>query len=94
MNKMNRINSHFIRQKNVPEEGCKGEPGIVRPAVSGLQTNNCSPQLATGGPPGVIQRSRSRGTGRRNGEINKAAAESGVPGFYFTIFMYFMVKLY
>ena len=23
---MDRINSHFIRQKNVPEEGCKGEP--------------------------------------------------------------------
>ena len=36
--------------------------------------------------------SRSLGIGRRNGEINKAAAESGVPGFYFTIFMFFMVK--
>ena len=26
------------------------------------------------------------------GEMHKAAAESGVPRFYFTIFMYFMVK--
>ena len=52
-----------------------------------LQTNNCFPQFAADGPPGVIQRSRSRGIGRRNGEINKAAAESGVPGFYFTIFI-------
>ena len=39
----------------------------------------------------MIQR---RGVGRRNGEINNAAAESGVPRFYFTLFMFFMVKLY
>jgi len=30
MNKMDRIDSHFIRQKKVQEEGCKGEPGTVR----------------------------------------------------------------
>ena len=43
------------------------------------------PLLATGGAPGVIQRSRSCGIGRRNGEIHKAATESGVPGFCFTL---------
>ena len=47
------------------------------------------PLLATGGSPGVIQR---RGVGRRNGEIKNAATESGVPGFSFTPFMFFMVK--
>ena len=46
------------------------------------------PLLAPGGAPGVIQR---RGVGRRNGEMHKAAAESGVPGFCFTPFMFFMV---
>ena len=56
---------HFICQLKVQEEGCKGEPGTVRPAVTGLQTKNCFPLLATGGPPGVIQRSRSRGIGRQ-----------------------------
>ena len=62
---------HFIRQMKVQEEGCKGETGTVRPATAGLQTNNCFQLLATGGSPGVIQRSRSRGIGRRNGEIPK-----------------------
>ena len=51
------------------------------------------PLLATGGPPGLIQRSRNCGIGRRNGEIHKAATESGVPGFCFTPVMFFMVKL-
>jgi len=41
--------------------------------------------LATGGSPGVIQR---RGFSRRNGEINNAATESGVPRFFFTSFMF------
>jgi len=80
-----------IRQIKVPEEGCKGETGTVRPATAGLQTNNCFQLLATGGSPGVIQR---RGVGRRNGEMHKAAAESGVPGLSFTPFMFFMVRLY
>ena len=40
------------------------------------------PLLATGGPPGVTQ---LRGVGRRNGEINNAATESGVPGISFTL---------
>ena len=46
---------HFSRQIEVPEEGCKGT----------LQTKNCFSQHATGGPPGVIQRSRSRGISRQ-----------------------------
>ena len=62
---------HFSRQIKVPEEGREGETGTVRPAVAGLQTNNCFQLLATGGSPGVIQRSRSRGIGRRNGEMPK-----------------------
>ena len=41
--------------------------------------------LATGGPPGVIQR---RGVGRRNGEINKAGQATGAPGFIFINFMF------
>ena len=51
------------------------------PELSGfpLQTKICFPQLAAGCQPGEIQR---RGVGRRNGEINNAATESGVPGFY------------
>ena len=59
---------HFIRQMKVQEEGCKGETGTVRPATAGLQTNNCFQLLATGGSPGVIQRSRACGIGcqRRN----------------------------
>jgi len=59
---------HFIRKIKVQEEGREGEPGTVRPATAGLQTNNCFQLLATGGSPGVIQRSRSRGIGRRNGK--------------------------
>jgi hypothetical protein len=46
----------------------------------GTANKKLFPLLATGGPPGVIQR---RGGGRRNGEINKAATESGVPGICF-----------
>ncbi|MEI8248481.1 MAG: hypothetical protein WCI51_21805, partial [Lentisphaerota bacterium] len=41
--------------------------------------------------PGVIQR---RGVGRRNGEIKNVATESGAPRFTFTLFMFFMVRLY
>ena len=52
------------------------------------QTNNCFPLLATGGPPGVIQR---RGVGRRNGENPKAGQTTGAPMFYF---MRFMVIVY
>jgi len=62
---------HFIRRIKVPEEGREGEPGTVRPATAGLQTKYCFQLLATGGSPGVIQRSRSRGIGRRNGEMPK-----------------------
>ena len=53
---------HFIRQIKVREEGREGEPGTVRPAVTGLQTKHCFSQFATGGSPGVIQR---RGVGRQ-----------------------------
>ena len=61
------------------------------PELSGfpMQTNNCFPLLATGGPPGVIQR---RGVGRRNGEINNAGQATGAPGVNFITFMFFMVK--
>jgi len=43
------------------------------PRARDLKTNNCFPLLATGGPPGVIQR---RGVGRRKGEMHK----DGPPG--------------
>ena len=65
----------------VPEEVCKGETGTVRPAIAGRQTNNCFPLLATGGPPGVIQRSRSRGIDRQRRNPLKPVRRPALPGF-------------
>ena len=59
------------------------------PQARDLQTNTCFPLLATGGPPGAIQR---RGVGRRNGEIPEAGQATGAPGFNFIHFMLYMVK--
>ena len=53
--------------------GTRNCPGFL------CKQKSVSPQLAAGCQPGEIQR---RGVGRRNGEINNAATESGVPGFY------------
>ena len=62
------------------------------PELSGfpLQTKMCFPLLAAGCQPGVFQRSRSRGTGRRNGEMyrdlhnenHNAGQTTGAPGCY------------
>ncbi len=46
----------FYPSIKVSEEGCKGEPGTVSLAVTGLQTKYCFPLLAAGGSPGLIQR--------------------------------------
>ena len=81
---------HFSRQIEVPEEGCNGEPGTVRPALTGLQTKNCFPLL-----PPAARRAWSNGEALvAKGEIPKAGQTTGAPRFYFTIFMYFMVRLY
>ena len=54
--------SSFNPSKKVLEEGCKGEPWTVNPAGRDPANKILFPSLATGGPPGVIQR---RGVGRQ-----------------------------
>ena len=53
---------HSIRQKKFGRRVARGNPELSVPQSRDLQTNNCFPLLATGGPPGVIQR---RGVGRQ-----------------------------